>query len=375
MGRESQTIEAIETVIVDLPLVRTQRFAALSAQRQSFVLVFLRTADGVEGVGESSLPSGPWWGGESVESIRATIDTYLAPLVLGEDAFCIDAILARMDAALHGNSFAKAGIEMAILDIQGKVLQQPVYNLLGGKVRDSMPMSWPLATGDAQAEIDEAQSKVDARLARNFKLKMGFLEPEKDVARACEVARALEGTARVRVDPNSRWDETTAAWAVPRLVDAGVDMIEQPLQRWNLAGCARLTASTTAAHLLDESVCTLQDMLRIAELRAGSLVSLKIMKTGGMRKTKALAEISLAAGIPVYMGTFLESSYGTGANMQLCATLGDLPYGGELAGALLAAESITEEPADYRDFALHLPQGVGLGVAVDRDKLAAFRRS
>lgn len=375
MGSERQTIEAIETVIVDLPLVRTQRFAALSAQRQSFVLVFLRTTDGIEGVGESSLPSGPWWGGESVESIKATIDTYLAPLVLGEDAFRIDAILARMDAGLHGNSFAKAGIEMAILDIQGKVLQQPVYNLLGGKVRDSMPMSWPLATGDAAAEIDEAQSKVDARLAKNFKLKMGFLEPVKDVARACEVARALEGVANVRVDPNSRWDETTAAWAVPRLVDAGVDMIEQPLQRWNLDGCARLTASTTVAHLLDESVCTLQDMLRIAELRAGSLISLKIMKTGGMRKTKALAEISLAAGIPVYMGTFLESSYGTGANMQLCATLDVLPYGGELAGALLAAESITEEPADYRDFALHLPDGVGLGVSVDRDKLAAFRRT
>jgi muconate cycloisomerase/chloromuconate cycloisomerase len=189
------------------------------------------------------------------------------------------------------------------------------------------------------------------------------------------VARALEGVANVRVDPNSRWDETTAAWAIPRLVDAGIDMIEQPLQRWNLVGCARLTAATAVAHLLDESVCTLQDMLRIAELRAGSLISLKIMKTGGMRKTKALAEISLAAGIPVYMGTFLESSYGTGANMQLCATLDHLPYGGELAGALLAAESITEEPADYRDFALHLPKGVGLGVAVDRDKLKAFRRT
>jgi muconate cycloisomerase/chloromuconate cycloisomerase len=127
-------------------------------------------------------------------------------------------------------------------------------------------------------------------------------------------------------------------------------------------------------HLLDESVCTLQYMQRVAKLRAGSLISLKIMKTGGMRKTKILAEMSLAAGIPIYMGTFLESSYGTGANMQFCATLRDLPYGGQLAGALLVSESIIKEAANYHDFELHLQGGIGLGVKVDADKLQAFRR-
>lgn len=369
-----QRIEAVESVIVDLPLVREQRFAALEARSQSMVLLFLRTADGIEGVGEASLPSGPWWGGESVESIKVNVDNYLAPLLIGEDAFAVDGILRKLDDAVFGNSFAKAGLEMALLDIQGKALQQPVYNLLGGKLRDALPVSWPLATGDPAQEIDEARQKLDARLHNIFKLKMGAIEPTRDVERACQVARGLEGLATVRCDPNGRWDETTAAWAVPRLADAGIDLIEQPLQRWNIEGCARLTATCPVVHMLDESVCSLQDMQRVGAQRAASLVSLKIMKSGGMRRTKVLAEMALSYGIPVYMGTFLESSFGTGANMQFCATLADLPYGGELAGALLVAESITEEPARYQDFQLHLQDGVGLGVAVDREKLAAFRR-
>ncbi len=370
----AQRIDTVEAIIVDLPLVREQRFAALDARSQSMVLLILNTREGIQGIGEASLPSGPWWGGESVESIKANVDSYFAPLLIGEDAFAIDGILSKLDDAIYGNSFAKAGIEMALLDIQGKALDQPVYNLLGGKQRDSLPVAWPLATGDAAAEIDEAREKLDKRLHDTFKLKMGAMAPEADVERACRVAQELEGLAKVRCDPNGRWDETTARWALPRLVDAGVDLIEQPLPRWNLEGCARLTRECPIAHMLDESVCSLQDMQRAAELRAGSLISLKIMKTGGMRRTKTLSEMALAAGIPIYMGTFLESSFGTGANMQFCATLRDLPYGGELSGPLLVAESITEQSPEYRDFELHLQAGVGLGVTIDRDKLAAFRR-
>ena len=91
MSVQRQIIESIETFIVDLQLVRDQQFAALRAKAQCFVLIFIRTKDGIEGVGESSVPSGPWWGGESAESIKVNIDTYLAPLVIGQDAFNVDA--------------------------------------------------------------------------------------------------------------------------------------------------------------------------------------------------------------------------------------------------------------------------------------------
>ena len=94
--------------------------------------------------------------------------------------------------------------------LQGKALGVPVYDLLGGRQRNSLPCSWPLATGDAGAEIEEAEQMMETGQFNLFKLKMGALDPGPDVERACAVSRALEGKARVRVDPNEMWDEATS---------------------------------------------------------------------------------------------------------------------------------------------------------------------
>lgn len=367
-------IGSVEVILVDLPLVRLQRFAAIGASATSIVLIRVRTEDGLEGIGEAVTPSGPWWGGESVESIKLMIDDHIAPMMIGEDPFNLSAVRARIDRALFGNPFAKAGIEMAILDLQGKALNAPLYELLGGKRRDSLPCSWPLASGEPNAEIEEAERMIAAKRYNIFKLKMGAVDPVEDVERACAVARGLEGRGSVRADPNEMWDETTAKWAVPRMADAGIAMIEQPMARWNLAASARLTERSDCAIMIDEGLCTAQDMLQISQLRAADLVSLKVMKSGGILETRRIADMAEAGGISLYMGTFLECSIGTAANMQLCATFADLPYGGELSGPGLVAEDIAVRPARYENFELQLEEGPGIATEVDEDKLKAFRR-
>ncbi|QLC26417.1 chloromuconate cycloisomerase [Parasphingopyxis algicola] len=367
-------IHSVETVIVDLPLRRTQRFAAVGAQSTAVVLIRVMTDSGIEGIGECCTPSGPWWAGESVESIKLMIDTYITPHIIGEDVFEIRGIFRRVDRKLFGNAFAKAGIEMALLDIQGKASGVAVCELLGGRQRDSMPCSWPLATGTAEAEIEEAEQRIADRQFNIFKLKMGFLDPEVDVVRACAVARGLEGKASVRADPNESWDEATCKWALPRMEDAGIVMIEQPMARWNLEGAVRITARSKAAIMLDESQCTVQDMLRIAQMHAADLVSIKVMKSAGLLNARRVADIALASGTSLYMGTFLECSIGTAASMQLAATFDSLPYGGELSGPCLVAEDIAVRPARYEDYELQLEDGVGLAAEVDEDKVGALRR-
>jgi len=347
-------IESVDTVIVDLPLRRLQRFSALGAEKQSVVMIFVRSVDGALGIGESVTPSGPWWGGESVESIKVTIDTYLAPVLIGEDAFHLNLVDKKMSKQVFGNPFAKAGVEMALLDLIGKTLDQPVHHLLGGKVRNSLPVAWPLATGNSDAEIAEAEEKLDLKLHNVFKLKMGALEPEADVKRACKIATALSSKATVRVDPNEMWSESTAVWAIERLQDAGVKLIEQPLPRWNYEGMARLRSRFDTEILIDEGVCSMRELQRASQA--------------------AVSDVAVANGVSLYMGTFLESSYGTAANMQLCATLDDLPFGGELVGPLLIAENLCERAPEYRDFELHLPNGVGMAAKIDDEKLNAFRR-
>lgn len=357
-----------------MPLKRTQRFAAVGAESTAIVLIRIKTKHGVEGIGEACTPSGPWWGGESVESIKLMIDTYITPLIIGEDPFNIISIMNKLNRKLFGNAFAKAAVEMALLDIQGKSLGAPVYDLLGGKQRGELYCSWPLATGVPEDEIDEALQRIEARQFNNFKLKMGFLGPQEDVRRACDVARGLAGKANVRVDPNEMWDEVTAKWAIPRLEDAGIEFIEQPMARWNIEGSARLTERSNVAIMLDESICTPEDMVRIVNTHAADVVSLKLMKSSGIHSTKKIADIAMAGGVAVYMGTFLECSIGTAANMQFAATLAHLPFGGELSGPCLVAEDIAVRPARYENFALQLEDGVGIAVEVDEDKVRAFDR-
>ena len=367
-------IRSVETILVDLPLRRLQRFAAIGANSTSVVLIRVQTEDGLEGIGEACTPSGPWWGGESVESIKLMIDTYISPLLVGEDPFQLRSIFAKVDRALFGNAFAKAAVEMALLDLQGKAMGVPLHEMMGGKHRSSLLCSWPLATGDAQTEIDEALSMIEAKRYRVFKLKMGAIDPKTDVERACAVARGLEGKGDVRADPNEMWDETTAKWAVPRMADAGITMVEQPMARWNLEASQRITARSDCAIMIDEGLSSENDMIKIAQMRACDLVSLKVMKSAGIRASRRIADIAEAGGISLYMGTFLECSIGTAANMQLCATLKDLPYGGELSGPGLVAEDIAVQPARYEDFELQLEEGPGIAVEVDEDKLRAFRR-
>lgn len=367
-------IQRVEAIIVDLPLRRLQRFAAVGADNTAVVVVRIRTGDDLEGIGEACTPSGPWWGGESVESIKSMIDTYIAPLIIGKDPFDLRGIATLVNRTVYGNAFAKAAIEMALLDIQGKYAGVPVHDLLGGKCRDTLPCSWPLATGDADVEIAEAEQRLDDGTFNIFKLKMGFLSPEADVARACKVAERLDGRASVRVDPNESWDEVTCKWALPRLEDAGVSVIEQPIRRDLFDGLARITAGRTAALMLDESVCSEADVLRALSVHAGDVISLKTLKSGGLVATRRIADIALAGGLSVYMGTFLECSIGTAANMQLAVTLEHLPYGGELSGPQLIAQDLTQTAPRYENYELRLEDGVGLAIDLDEEKLKAFRR-
>lgn len=367
-------IHSVQSIIVDLPLRRVQRFAAVGAEKTAVVIVRVRTEDGLEGIGEACTPSGPWWGGESVESIKLMIDTYIAPHVVGQDPFDLRGIFGVVNRQLFGNSFAKSAVEMALLDIQGKSAGVPVHDLLGGKRRSSLPCSWPLATGEAESEIVEAEQRLDEGTFNIFKLKMGFLSPEDDVARACQVAEGLDGKASVRVDPNESWDEATCKWAIPRLEESGVAVVEQPIARDKIEGLARITANSSSAIMLDESVCSEADMLRAVSLRAGDAISLKTLKSGGLVATRRIADIALAGGISIYMGTFLECSVGTAANMQLAATLEDLPFGGELSGPQLIAHDLTQTAPRYENYELQLEDGIGLAINLDEDKLKAFRR-
>ena len=280
-----------------------------------------------------------------------------------------------MDRAARGNRFARAGIEMALLDLTGRLLGVPVHVLLGGRLRDRVPVAWPLASGDPGRDRDEIDEMLGTGRASAFKVKMGAETLRSDLARVAALAEALAGRAGLRVDPNESWTEIDAMAALPRLREIGVELIEQPVPREQPAALARIAAAAGVPIMVDEGVCTEADMLDVACRGAAHLVSLKVMKSGGLHASARIAAIAAAAGIPAYLGTFLESSLGTAAGLHLAAAIPDLPFGGEVIGPMLLAEDLTHMPVAYEGGAALLPAGPGLGVSPDPDLIERFARA
>ena len=366
----------VRSTIVDVPTVRRHKLSNTSVTAQSYVLVRVRLTNGAEGIGEAATLGGPRWSEESVEAIKANIDAYLAPAVLGRRADQFEAAGLRMDAAAKRNNAAKAAIETALFDAVGKTLGLPAAALLGGAVRDRVPVLWTLASGDPAQEAEEAERKLDARLHRTFKVKIGAQDPAADMARMRHLARALEGRATLIVDANQAWDETTSARCLPQLGEMGVALVEQPVPAWNVAGLARLRARPGTPPLLaDECVFDAHDMLAVAGAAAADAVSLKLVKHAGLLGTRKVAAVAEAAGIGLYGGCLLESSVGAAAHLQVFSTFRELAWGCEHFGPQILTGEYVTEPLRFEDFHVHLPTGPGIGVGVDEDRLRHYARA
>jgi len=367
-------VDRVETIIVDVPTIRPHVLAMTTMYRQTLCLVRLHCADGVTGIGEATTIGGLSYGEESPEGIKLAIDTYFAPILLAGDATRPGTIMAALAKSIVGNQFAKCAIETALFDAQGKRTGLAVSELLGGRVRDSLPILWTLASGDTAKDIAEAEAMLDQRRHNAFKLKIGKRPLVDDVAHVGAIKKALGDRASVRVDVNMAWDETTARRGAAMLADVGCDLIEQPVDRNNRSGMARLRAHSTVPIMADEALRGPADAYDFAVRAAADVFAVKIEQSGGLVAAKAVQAIADAAGIALYGGTMLEAGIGTIASAHVFSTFGSLAFGTELFGPLLLTEEILQTPLDYGDFALRLPSGPGLGIALNEDRIAFLRR-
>lgn len=365
------TICSVSTELIDLPLRRRHAFSRATAEHQSYVIVCIESEAGITGVGEGSAPAGPWWGTSTIEAIQAVIDCYLAPMLVGVDATRLEHVHELLVRAAPAERAARSALEMAILDLAGKALGVPAFQLLGGLSRSTIPTAWALSAREEPGERSEVAERLTAGHSR-FKLKAGALDSQADVARALALIELLGDRADLVVDPNGSWDELTARRCCKRLADAGVAFVEQPLPAWNVAGLTRLRDDTGVAIMADESVQTLQDALLAGQTGYALAWSLKMQKSGGPLELRRVAGIAEACGVRLYGGTMLESSIGTAANLHVYASLPQLHEGCELIGPELLAAEVVAEPVRARDGQVVVPRGPGIGVSLDEELVARY---
>jgi len=370
----SATIQSIEAVLVDIPTIRPHKLSMTTMGVQTMVIVRIKDSDGLEGLGEATTIGGLAYGPESPESVKLTIDAYFKPQLIGQAADNINTLRVMLDRSSRGNNLAKSAIETALLDLLGKRLNRPLSDLLGGAVHQHIPVLWTLASGDTARDIDEARTLMAAKRHCDFKLKIGSRPVMDDVRHVAAIKEAVGEHASVRVDVNQAWDEATAAKGMAELQAAGIDLVEQPTPLKDFAALARLSAKFHIPILADEAVADATDMFNLAAAGFSGAVAMKIAKAGGPLRVLEQAAVAKAAGIGLYGGTMLEGTIGTAASLHAWSTLETLHWGSEMFGPLLMKDDIVVQPLDFHDNGVDLPRGPGLGVEIDEDRLAEYRR-
>jgi len=374
MALSAARIVEVETFLVDLPTIRPHQLAMTTMKGQTLMIVRLRMADGIIGIGEGTTIGGLAYGPESPEGMKLAIDTYIAPILLQSDASRIGVTMAIIAKTVQGNHFAKCAVETALIDALGKRVGLPASELLGGRHHDRLPVAWTLASGDTARDIAEAEDMLARRRHNIFKLKIGRGDARKNIAHVAAIKAALGDRASVRVDINQAWSEATASACLPMLRDAGVDLIEQPIALKNIRGMARLARETSIAIMADEALNGPETAFQVAQSEGADVFALKIAQSGGLFAGAKVGAIAEAAGIGLYGGTMLEGAIGTAASAHLFSTFAKLEWGTELFGPLLLTEEILAEPLDYSDFSLKVPTEPGLGIRLDEGQVGRFRR-
>ncbi len=367
--RQGAVIERFRLFLIESP-IKMARLQGVGNVKGSVkrVIIEMTSSDGVIGWGEAA----PWevFTG-TPEAAFAALDIYLRPIVIGHPVQRPRALLALMDKALVGHAEAKAAIEMAMFDILGKQTNLSVAELLGGRVRDTIPLSFSIADPDFAADMERMRAMVPAG-NRIFKVKTGVKPHAEDMAHLEAMRAEFGDKIDLRLDYNQAL-QPFGAMTILRDVDRfAPTFIEQPVPRQHLDAMAAFADALDTPILADESCFDAADLMEVIRRKAADAISVKLMKCGGMLKGQGLMAIADAAGLPGYGGTLWEGGIALAAGTQFIAATPGMSLGCEFyMPHHVLTEDILEERIANKDGAVVVPDGPGLGIRVNEVSLRA----
>jgi len=371
---ERVTISRIDTFPMLYPVVGRFKFFEGSPGRpagRQAVLVKITASNGAVGWGQS-VPI-PRWSYETLETVQSTLTRYLAPELIGRDPFDAEALRAIMDRAIApsfstGQPICKAGLDLALFDLTGRLLGQTAAERWKRRGRDRLTLSWTLNP----QKLDEVEGLVAAGRARgyqHFNVKVAP-DPKFDLE-LCRLVRRLAPEGFLWADANGGYDEATALEVAPKLAELGVPVLEQPLPANRLTGYRRLKKQGALPIIMDEGVVSSVELEEFIRLGLLDGVAMKPARCGGLTEARRQIEIVLNAGL-MFLGSGL-----TDPDVSLAASLAlygayDLKYPAALNGPQFLQGSVLRQPLTPVGGGLSVPLGPGLGVEVDAKKISHF---
>ncbi len=366
-------IEAVEAFPVVYPVIGRFKFFegpdGKPGGRPS-VLVKIVAEGGAVGWGQS-VPI-PKWSYETLETVTSTIRRHLAPVLIGRDAFDVDGLHEAMNHAIApsfstGQPMAKAGVDLAVFDLTGRILGKTAAERWGrqGRDRRSITLSWtlnPKTLDDVEGLIAEGRE----RGYRHFNIKVAP-DPEFDVA-LCKMVKRLVPDGFLWADANGGYDEATALAVAPRLADAGAVVLEQPLPPNRLRGYGKLVRQKALPILMDEGIVSSVELEEFIAMGLLDGVAMKPARCGGLTEARRQVEMVLDRGL-MFLGSGL-----TDPDLSLAASLllygaYDLRRPAALNGEQFLGASLLKRPFQVEDGELNVPDGPGLGVEIDEARI------
>jgi len=357
-------------VPIEAPLVYSQGAHAGFTR----IIVELETDEGLVGLGEC-------YGGKAREG---QLEEF-RQAVIGEDPFALERLRWKLGAPamlkIFGQVLPSAAIEFACLDLQGQMLGLPVSELIGGRLRDRVPccayLFYRHANGDGNGRVDDAddlvataRDLVDRYGFQTLKYKNGVKHPDEEIETVIALRRAFPRHA-IRVDPNAAWSVSTSLRVARRLTDCDLEYLEDPT--WGMRGLSRVNQKAPWMPLASNmSVFSMDDLVPNLQLDVIDVVLLDPHWYGGISRARLAGQMCEVGGVDVGLHSGAELGVSLAAMLHLAAVLPNLAVAIDTHYHYLQDDVIAGGPFAFADGGVAVPTGPGLGVELDRDKLARY---
>ncbi len=358
--------------VVAIPIQAPTRHSYASPTHYIRTIVQVETDEGVTGLGETYGIIAP----SAFESVKQ--------FLVGEDPFNLETI--RIQISQRGyftrQPLILAPIEFACYDIQGKWNDLPVYKLLGGKVRDRVPMSaylfYRYNNDEGRGEIttpDEmiafAKQLTRQHGFKTLKLKAGVFEPDHEVETLRALRDAFDGSYRLRIDPNAIWSPATAIRVGHQLAELDLEYYEDPT--WGISGLARVREKTPLAIATNMSVIEFEHLGPAVDQHAIDCILTDPWYWGGLYYTKVLDMVAKHHGMAVSMHSGVEMGVGLAAMLHVASTMPNLVHAIDSHYHHLI-DDVISDPFEYQDGGMAPPDKPGLGIELDPEKMDRYSR-
>jgi len=369
-------IKKLDAVHVQVPLDSPYVFSRGEMTAFESAIVRIVTDDGIVGYGESA----PLFRSPVADAAKVTniLNDVVADNMVGRNPFDIEMIVEHVLQLGAGNVDVVAGVDLALWDIMGKVLGQPVYRLIGGFCQDPIAVDFTLSAM-APEDMAAAAAKVHQEGFQGVVVKITGKQLDEDVERVRLVRKTLPSNCTVRTDFNGGYARDEAIEFIKRISDMDIELVEQPVPAGDIEGLKACRGHGLPINI-DESLKTLEDAIQMVSEKACDLMNIKIANVGGLLLAKRMAAIAAAAKLPVVVGgrTSLELSRCASRHFAASTpgTMGRKHEGpGPASQALsddVVAQRTTRQMAAEGKGHVWVEQSPGLGVEVVWDKVMKY---